>query len=110
MLTSGTKPPSGVKESCIAFTAPHDADVVIEAKSAESAGPKRVSFPSMLFADVSAPTAMAVISRKRIDIAAKTAQPWRGFPVIEPRVYVSPAGIQRMRNIWKKFVNGVGFS
>ena len=28
MLTSGTRPPSGVKESCIAFTAPQDASVV----------------------------------------------------------------------------------
>ena len=28
MLTSGTRPPSGVNESCIAFTAPHDASVV----------------------------------------------------------------------------------
>jgi hypothetical protein len=28
MFTSGTSPPSGVKLSCIALTAPHDASVV----------------------------------------------------------------------------------
>jgi hypothetical protein len=37
MLNSGTMPPSGMKLSCIALTAPHEAAVVITAKSAESA-------------------------------------------------------------------------
>ena len=41
-------PPSGVNESCIAFTAPQLASVVTVAKSAELAMPKRTSFPSML--------------------------------------------------------------
>ena len=48
MLNSGTKPPSGVKLSCMALTAPHEAAVVIAANSAEAAMPKRTSLPSML--------------------------------------------------------------
>ena len=48
MLTSGTKPPSGVKLSCIALTAPHEVSVVTVAHSAELTMPKRTSLPSML--------------------------------------------------------------
>jgi hypothetical protein len=48
MLTSGTRPPSGVNESCMLLTAPHEASVVTVAYSAELAIPKRTSFPSML--------------------------------------------------------------
>src|ERR1035438_10109341 len=48
MLKSGTKPPIGVKLSCIVFTAPQLASVVTVVKSAEAAMPKRVSFPSQL--------------------------------------------------------------
>ncbi len=36
MRNSGTRPPSGVKESCIELTAPHETAVVAVAKSAES--------------------------------------------------------------------------
>ena len=45
---SGTKPPSGVNESCMALTAPQEVAVVMVANSAEAAMPKRVSLPSML--------------------------------------------------------------
>src|SRR5260370_36077995 len=48
MFTRGTKPPIGVKESCIALTQPHDASGVMVAESAEVAMPKRTSLPSML--------------------------------------------------------------
>ena len=48
MLASGTSPPSGVNESCIAFTAPQLASVVTVAKRAEFAMPNRTSLPSML--------------------------------------------------------------
>ncbi len=48
MLTSGIKPPSGVNESCIELTAPHDVSVVTVAKSADAETPNRHSFPSML--------------------------------------------------------------
>ena len=51
MLTIGTMPPSGVRLSCIVFTAPHEASVVIVANSAELAMPKRTSLPSMLPTD-----------------------------------------------------------
>ena len=43
-MNSGTNPPSGVNESCMAFTAPVDVAVVTVAKSAERATPKRTSF------------------------------------------------------------------
>ena len=40
MLSSGTMPPSGVKESCIELTAPQEASVVMVAnQSADSAMP-----------------------------------------------------------------------
>src|SRR5256885_918865 len=48
MLTSGTSPPSGVKLSCMAFTAPQEASVVTVAYSADVDTPKRASLPSML--------------------------------------------------------------
>ena len=44
----GTRPPSGVNESCIELTEPFEAAVVAVAQSAEFAMPKRVSLPSML--------------------------------------------------------------
>ena len=44
----GTRPPSGVNESCIELTEPFEAAVVAEAHSAEFAMPKRTSLPSML--------------------------------------------------------------
>ena len=48
MLNSGIMPPSAVKLSCIALTAPHDAAVVTTANRALAAVPKRTSLPSML--------------------------------------------------------------
>ena len=48
MFASGTRPPSGVNESCIELTAPHDVSVVTVANSAEAPMPKRHSLPSML--------------------------------------------------------------
>lgn len=44
----GTRPPSGVNESCIASTAPSPLLVDTVAYSADDTIPKRVSFPSML--------------------------------------------------------------
>src|SRR5262249_53161402 len=44
----GTMPPSGMNDSCIAFTEPFDAAVVALAHNADSAGPNRASLPSML--------------------------------------------------------------
>src|SRR5580700_10285539 len=48
MLMRGIMPPSAVKLSCMAFTAPHDAAVVTTANSEEAAMPKRTSLPSIL--------------------------------------------------------------
>ena len=47
MLNRGTKPPIGVKLSCMPMTAPQLASVVMVANRAVAAMPKRVSFPSM---------------------------------------------------------------
>ena len=48
MLMSGIMPPSAVKLSCMALTAPQEAAVVITANRAEATMPKRTSLPSML--------------------------------------------------------------
>ena len=53
MLMSGTMPPSGVRLSCMLFTAPQEASVVTVVKSAEFAMPKRTSLPSILPPDCS---------------------------------------------------------
>ena len=101
----GTRPPSGVKESCIEFTEPLEAAVVAVAHRAELVMPKRTSFPSMFppgcvaeptwsapafvsagLPDCSAPTHTASITTKRIVIVASNAQPWRVSPISTPKV------------------------
>src|SRR5208283_1848982 len=110
-LIRGTIPPSGVNESCIELTAPQLVSVVTVAKSAEFATPKRTSFPSRLpaactaedgvdeecepccaaaaskgFPRASAQYAVVTPARNNKAIAAHTAHPWRGEPVIVPNV------------------------
>ena len=78
----------GVKLSCMELTAPHDASVVIVAKSDELKIPKRASLPSMLAAGCAAKLAAAVDcpayskwaqsttpTTKTIAMAAQTDQP-----------------------------------
>ena len=97
MFTSGTSPPSGLKLSCIEFTAPQEASVVTVAKSAEAAVPKRTSFPSMFpapwssasearawFGFASAQCAVRVPPRNITAIAARMAHPWRLSRAIRP--------------------------
>ena len=48
MFTNGTRPPSGMNESCMELTAPHDVSVVTVANKADVAAPKRHSLPSIL--------------------------------------------------------------
>ena len=104
MLTRGTMPPSGVKESCQPLMAPQLASVVTVANKAEFAMPKRTSLPSMLPPDwetdaccatvtgysglpwASAQYATVTPARNRRAIADQTAQPWAGEPVIRPEV------------------------
>src|ERR1035438_1361681 len=43
-------------------------------------------------------------------MAAHTAQPWRGEPVILPSTKVKPAGIAKIKTSCRKLENGVGFS
>ena len=104
-MKSGTRPPSGVKESCIALTEPFEAPVVAVAQMAELTMPKRTSFPSMLppawsaLARLSTPrasirglpccsahTATPTPTTRMIIMAASTAHPWRVSPTILPKV------------------------
>ncbi|MNT58891.1 hypothetical protein D3C72_1963580 [compost metagenome] len=55
----GTMPPSAVKESCIALTAPQLAAVVTAANRLLPAMPKRISLPSRLPLLPSAPSALS---------------------------------------------------
>ena len=94
--TSGTMPPKGVKESCMAFTAPHDAAVVTAANRADALMPNRTSLPSMLppackaLAVCSTPSpthcglptfsaeTTAITATTNITVmAARIAKPWR---------------------------------
>ena len=103
MLTNGTRPPRGVKESCQPLMAPQLASVVTVANSALLAIPKRTSLPSMLppgciavalwsvpanrgFPRASAQYATVTPAKNKTAIAAHTAHPWRCDPVIRPRV------------------------
>jgi hypothetical protein len=47
MPAIGTRPPSGVSESCMALTDPFEVTVVVTAHSVDRPAPKRTSFPSM---------------------------------------------------------------
>ena len=116
-------PPSGVKESCMALTAPHDAAVVTAANNPESAMPKRASLPSMLPSEGSTPrcvssglpccskwmAAPASTTNSRV-IAVSTAQPWRWSPTMRPKAKHSAAGIRKIDSISMKLDKGVGFS
>ena len=73
MLKSGTRPPSGVKLSCMLFTAPQVASVVAVANSADVAMPNRVSLPSMLPPDWVAVGAVSTPSLARIGLPACSA-------------------------------------
>src|SRR5829696_3977768 len=76
MLISGIMPPIAVNESCMAMTAPQEAAVVITAKRADVAIPKRTSLPSMLppesprFASSGLPAAFAS-SARLLELAAQ---------------------------------------
>src|SRR5512137_356288 len=98
MLKSGTRPPSGVNESCILLTAPQEAAVVTVAKSDEAGAPKRTSLPSMLPAlgetpsvrtrglpALSARQQTRAAARNRMAMALQTAQPCFGFLTFRPR-------------------------
>ena len=126
MLSSGTRPPSGVKLSCIALTEPLEAAVVAVAQSAELAMPKR----DLLALHVAGggvdrraarasglPARSAPVERRRsrarnrTAIAAKIAQPWRLSPHhAGRRCSRTPPGSAGSTSISRKFESGVGFS
>ena len=125
----GTMPPNGVKESCMAFTAPQEAAVVMTANRVDALIPKRASLPSILppFCRAlpvwSAPRVdssglpacsagvMAITATTKIAVmAASTAHPWRMSPTSRPNAKHSAAGIRKMASICKKLVSAFGFS
>ena len=129
IITIGTMPPSGVNESCMAFTAPQEAAVVITANRLVALMPKRVSLPSILppacrlFTLWSTPSGVSsglppcsagVMTNTAITnitvIAARIAMPWRRSPTMRPKVKHSAAGIRKMDSICTKLASGVGFS
>ncbi len=83
MFASGTAPPSGVKLSCEAITAPVDVPVVDAANRPDAAAPKRTSLPSMFGALASMrglPSSSKCIARpaeaiQSTNIAANSAHP-----------------------------------
>src|SRR5260370_18681397 len=107
-LIIGTIPPSGVNESCMELTAPQLVSVVTVANSAEFTTPNRTSLPSRLptvckaddeccepccaasvskeFPRASAQYAVLTPARNGKAIAAHTAHPARGEPVLFPNV------------------------
>src|SRR5882672_8930990 len=99
MFTRQTSPPSGLSESCIVLTAPQDVAVVPAAKKEELSSPKRTSLPSRLPSAGSTPSAVSLglacdsedqtvstPASRTIIITAHTAQPWRRFRTLWPKV------------------------
>ena len=113
MFTSGTIPPIGVNESCIEFTAPHDAAVVITANRGRVRNPETCLLALKVSADnclidrlgkiglpaASAEYAIKTPARNNTDIAPNTAHPCPCEPIIIPSMYVSPAGIRKISSI-----------
>ena len=92
MFHIGTKPASGVKLSCMAFTAPQEVPVVAVAKSTLFITPKRVSLPSINwlvprtgFVWLSDHQARENPPTSRASITAKMHQAWRRSPIITPK-------------------------
>ena len=118
----GTRPPSGVKLSCIELTAPVLVPVVIAAHRPPADAPNRSSLPSMLPSAWSTPAgnsglpcdsatiAPVAATARRTPMAANTAQPWRRSPASTPKVAVSEKGITRMSTCSSRLVRAVGFS
>ena len=108
---SGTRPPSGVRLSCIALTAPVLVPVVTAAHRPPPAAPNRISLPSMFpspwsrpagnsgLAPDSARMPATAATAKMPAIAANTAQPWRRLPASTPNVAVSENGMTRIEQL-----------
>jgi len=111
------------------FTAPHEAAVVMVAKSELAAMPKRVSLPSMLppacstLAAWSTPSAaifglpacsatmIATTAATKIAvIAISSAQPFRLSPTTWPNARHRPAGIRKIASICSTLLQALGFS
>ena len=119
MFTNGTAPPNAVKESCAATTEPVEVLVVADANVAVPACPNRTSLPSMFPPESAGRAAFPAASKchaisdpliQKSAITAASTYPCLRLPTSLPNVPVNANGITKMRNIWKKFVSGLGFS
>ena len=110
MLNSGIMPPSAVKLSCIALTAPQEAAVVMTENRALAAIPKRTSLPSILPPVVPSawrtglPAAYCQYvtvtpATNSTSIAARIAQPCRLLPTALPKHQVRPKQIMKIDSI-----------
>ena len=103
MFDSVTNPPTGVSESCMAFTEPLEVPVVEAAHTADAVGPNRTSLPSSEPPGESAPTvwstptavssgfprdsaqtAVPTDPSHRTSITTSTTRPCRRSPTIRP--------------------------
>ena len=101
-LNIGTRPPSGVSESCIALTAPVLVPVVPVMNKADIAWPKRTSLPSRLPADGSTPSAVRIglpaaspSRRRRSPTTRKTAIADENRPALPDRADDAAEGEDR---------------
>jgi hypothetical protein len=129
MFAISTAAPRPVYDSMPLPTAPSPDAVAAETNSAELAMPNRCSLPSMLppgepaitcvlrpaWCWAGEPCASAayiapVPPRKITSITAYSAQPWRGRPIMRPKVTVKAAGTSSISSSSMKLVSPVGFS
>ena len=110
-LNSGTRPPSGVSESCIALTAPCWCRWSPVANSADMAWPKRTSLPSILPArriDAERGQDRIAGGLRPVDDADaddeknapwphRMARPWRTSPTMRPKAKTERDGDDEQR-------------
>ena len=85
MWSSGTRPPNGVRESCMLLTVPVVNEVVTVVKRADCSMPKRVSFPSMLPISWLSPMAPTT-GFPALSALKQTARPIRKIMAIAPKI------------------------
>jgi len=110
-------PANGERLSCMAFTEPLEAAVVMVDHNTLLVMPSRASFPSingifpkMPFVPYSEINDIVRPAARSMNIVRNTVQPCLVDLIIFPYVKVNAAGISRMASISKKLLKGVGFS
>ena len=130
MLTIGTRPPIGVKLSCIELTAPQEVSVVVVSKSDGVGDPEADLLALHVAAGLSCAQrlidaelgegrvagALGPIGRRvtphrnRMPMAPNSAQPCRMLPTMRPNVMVSAAPMANSSTIVEELVSAFGFS